>query len=290
MPENRKDWTPFSRRETAAMVGLLVVGELFGITLSYATRTWYPKLSDALAVGCVTLLFGTLLGGIVSQLVADFDRKRVRRAAEVDFIGNVLADLKSVYDLVDRGRTVIIAHQSVKTYGDEMRTFIEARVKLRNVERALKFDERRARITDVEHPVHRMAEYLGSLTGEFEGGYKSLSRAQSVYEAKMDGAKERLKKGEAVELPANTPWDALVRLPVLADFILPTSDEKEAGDGSRSTTYGLGFLSSLDDASERLRDALIGELEDRPTTRTEGRTPALVERGGVPTRGVNATA
>jgi hypothetical protein len=264
MPESRKDWTPFRRREEAAMVGLLIAGELLGITVSYATLQTHPDLSKAFAAGSVTLLFGALLGGIVSQLVAEFDRQRVRRAAELEFIGNVLADLKSVYDQVDRGRTLIVAHQSVKTYGDEMRAFIEARVKLRNVERALSVDERQRRIASVYEPVHAMTQYLNSLTEEFELHFKALSRQQSVYEAEMKLALARITDTHSSPtLPPNTPWERLVRLSVLADFIAPAEDTTDTGARVHLSIYGRSFLANLDEASRQLRDALIGQLENR---------------------------
>ena len=266
MPESPNARTPFSRREIAVMVGLLVVGELLGVASSYATRSSNAELSKAFAAGSVTLLFGALLGGIVSLLVAELDRRRVRRAAEVEFVSNVLADLKSVYDGVDRGRTLISAHQSVKTYGDEMRAFIEARVKLRNVERALEFDERRRHIMRVRAPVHAMAQYLKSLTEEFESRYNALSRAQSIYEAEMDGARERLKRREPAELPKNTPWEELKRLTVLADFIKPAEPERTVGDDpdrKYPSSYGKEFLAPLDEASRLLRDALAYQLANR---------------------------
>src|SRR5258708_4793052 len=142
------------------MAALLVAGEAVGIGVSFATKGANDELSKAFAAGSAALLFGALLGGIVNLLIADFDRRRIRRAAEIDYIMNVLADLKAVYDKVDRGRTLISAHRSAKTYGHEMRNFIEARVKLLQVVRALKFDERGSAVTAIQVDVDRMEGYL----------------------------------------------------------------------------------------------------------------------------------
>jgi len=275
---NRKEWMQFSPRATHLMIGLLVAGEALGFGMWYLTRGSYQVLSDEFAKGSITLLFGALLGGIVTQLIAEVDRGRVRRAAQVDFISNVLSDLKSVYDGVDRGRTLIVAHQSVKTYGDEMRNVIEARVKLKTVVRALLSDERRVPILGVRDEVEEMEEYLKSLTDEFEANYKRLSRQQSIYEAAMKTAVDRVAaaQGEAEELPKNTPWDALVRLPALADLIKPWSHEAAQDPGTMSsprhyaTRYGRSFVQRLDAASQELREALIDELENRSRSNRDG--------------------
>ena len=58
------------------------------------------------------------MGGVVSLLIQDLDRRRLQQAAHLEFIANVLSDLKDVYDRVDRGRTLIRANRSAKTYGD----------------------------------------------------------------------------------------------------------------------------------------------------------------------------
>jgi hypothetical protein len=187
-PTSRSQSTRFRSSQLVAMLLVIAVAVVAGITVSFAARSPHPELSKVFAVGAATLLFGSVLGGVVSLLIADFDRRRLQRAAQLDFISNVLSDLKDVHDRVDRGRTYIRAHGSAKTYGDEMRNFVEARVKLLNVERALKFDERGFPIGKVEAKVHRMAEYLTALIGEFEQNYKDISRQQSLYEARMKKA------------------------------------------------------------------------------------------------------
>jgi hypothetical protein len=169
------------------MLWLLVLGVAVGFAAAYYFRgKETQEISKLFAGAAVTLLYASLLGGVVTQLWADFDRRRVQRAAEVDFISNVLADLKGVHDQVDRGRMVIKAHRSAKTYGDEMRGFMNARVKLQNVERALRTDERRMPILTARDEVIRMSDYLRALLEEFEEEYKG-----SVYSAKcVRGAAE----------------------------------------------------------------------------------------------------
>lgn len=252
--------TRFRSSEIQLMLWLVACGLALGALAAYWTR-YNADLSRIFVAGTVTLFFGTLLGGVVSLLIADFDRRRVQRAAQLEFISNVLSDLKGVYDRIDRGRTLIAAHQSAKTYGEQMREFIDARVNLLNVLRALRFDERSGAISSVHTEVEKMEAYLHRLTGEFEKEYKEISRSQSVYEALMKKALEDPTSAQqaSAALPANFPWDTLLKLPELSDFLRPVHDCKEAA-GSATSAYCQKFLLPLDRASESLRKALETEL------------------------------
>ena len=251
------------------IVGLVAAGVVVGLGMSLVTPPMHP-LSSALATGAATLLFGGLLGGLVTALFADADRLRMKRVAQVDYLMNVLADLKSVYDQVDRGRTLIAAHKSAKTYGDEMKNLIQARVKLRQVVRALKFDERAAGVAaigrEIECPegrlwglVNEMEGYLGRLVNEFEEKHKDISRVQSVYEARMKKALDAAPAAGEVALPDNTPWNMIKALERASDLLVSVDncDEKAVG----ASEYCRQFLLPLDEASGLLRKALSAEFE-----------------------------
>ena len=268
MVTERRDRTPFRRGEVRLMVGLLLGGVTVGVSCAIYWRA-HGELSRIFVTGTVTLIAGALLGGIVSLLIADFDRRRVQRAANLEYISNVLGQLKTVYDCVDKGRRLIAAHQSAKTYGEQMREFIDARVKLLAVDRALRFDDRRRPIASVLQNVHRMEAYLNSLTNEFIENYKNISRLQSIYEAQIKEAVAQ-KDATLTSLPENTPWQELERLPRLTDFLKPLEEEHNANKaigGSLSkkpfkkSGYSLIFLDQLDRASNRLRKALDSELK-----------------------------
>lgn len=260
--------TGFRRQELLWMLGLWLGGGAAGVVLSYLTRTSHPELSKALTSGATTVLFGALLGGIVSLLLAELDRWRLRRAAEIEYLTNILAELKAVYDQVDRGRTLIAAHKSAKTYGDEMRNLIQARVRLLQVLRALKFDARRRSAEAVLTAVKDMEDYLKKLVDEFEANYKDISREQSVYEAQMKSVLAKASTG-SVDLPLNTPWDQIVALPQIADLLQPLQ-ESETGATVGQSAYCRQFLNQLDDASLRLRDALEAQLADHPRATERG--------------------
>lgn len=253
----RKDRTRFRSSEIRLMLVLLASGVVLGAVAAYLSRA-DSDLSRIFVAGTVTLFFGALLGGVVSLLIADFDRSRVQRAAQLEFITNVLADLKAVYDRIDRGRILIAAHQSAKTYGEQMREFIDARVKLLAVLRALRFDERGSPIVAVRRDVEQMEAYVHKLTAEFEQHYKNISRAQSVYEARMKRVLESAPNDSIeAQLPANSPWSELSELSQLKDFLQQFDDCK---DESGASEYCRSFLRPLDRASDKLRKALESEL------------------------------
>ena len=252
----------FRSKELITMALLLVIGEFVGIGGSYVTLSSNAELSKILAQAAITLFFGALLGGVVTALIADFDRYRLQRAAQLDFSSNVLTDLKSVYDGVDRGRTLIRAHQSAKRYGEEMRHLIEARIKLLNVVRALKFDERGVSLMTIGTKVAMMESYLKTPIDEYEQEYKKISLLQSLYEFRVKQVLEKSVSAPdaAVFPPANKPWEAIECLKSVADFMVPV--EKCGAMSARTTSeYCRLFLAPLDEASEQLREILRKELE-----------------------------
>jgi hypothetical protein len=206
------------------------------------------ELRKAIYAGAATLLFGGLLGGVLKVLLDEVVAAKRRREDAAEFVANVLADLKGVYDRVARARTLIPAHKSVKTYGGEMRDMIEARVQLRNVTRAL---ERRAegvgdevRRTVTDH-VSQMETYLDRLTTEFRDNYKTLSDEQRGYEERAKAMLKIYADDSTGAEPPHLPgfvWDRLSSLPVLKDFI---------GEGQG---YQSEFVAPLDNASESLRN------------------------------------
>lgn len=217
------------------------------------------ELRKTLYTAAVTLVFAGLFGGLLKIQLDEMAAFRRRQEDAAAFVTNVLADLKAVFDQVARARILIPAHQSVATYGDEMRALIVARVQLRNVIRALERradgirEETRAEVT---RRVRRMDDFVERLTTEFRDSYKALSDQQRGYEER---AKVLMKQfGEDLDLP--TPpalpafvWEAICRLPRLADFMGP------------ATAYRVEFEAPLDEASAWLRDELASILGSTPT-------------------------
>jgi hypothetical protein len=262
MPEgdSRLGRTSFTTSEVGVMVTLLVLGLVVSIVGTVLTYKHYFDIAKLFAGAGITLLFGAIFGGVVKLLIDNFDRRRAQRAAQIDFIANVLSDLKGVHDRLDRGRTLLKARQSTKSYGDEMTGFIDASVALKSVERALRTDRRSVPIQKVLQQVKLMDGYLRGLLDEFEVEYKKASLTQSMFEARLAKALKSPALDNSVEaLPENRPWKSLKELPCLMDFLLPVPIDED-NDGAKTSNYVAEFLRPLNAASETLRAALAKEV------------------------------
>jgi hypothetical protein len=224
-----------------------------------ATRWILPPgapLRGEVARAALTIVAGGFIGGVLKILLDDVVAARRRWDDAATFVANVLADLKAVYDRVERARLLLPAHQSAQTYGDELRDLIEERVRLLNVERAL-----RRRSDGLAQPVRealeadvaRMERFIGHLTTEFRDRYREIANAQEAYEA---AKKLRLDQvdPQAPAFPAlrNEPWERILGLPRARAFLDP-----EPAD------YRREFVRPLDHASVVLRAELARILRRR---------------------------
>jgi uncharacterized protein YeeX (DUF496 family) len=243
------------------------VGIIAAVVLITAAALWYstvapdPDLKKALQTASLSFFFGSMLGGVVKFLLDEFDRGRQKRAEQAQFLLNILSDLKSVYDRTERAKVLIPAHQSAKTYGEEMRDLIEARVKLLNIVRAVRFP----RVSGIEDEksenewnkltenVDSMATYLETLIDDFQRKNKELSETQRKYEATIKAYVEKTEKDSSLALksPDNEPWAKICELESMKDFLKP-----EKSGATEGTNYQKQFLSQLDKASKLLREQL----------------------------------
>jgi hypothetical protein len=258
--DSRLGRTGFTRAEVILMVELIVLGVVVSVVGTMLAYDHYLDIAKLFAAAGITLLFGAIFGGVVKLLIDNFDRRRAQRAAQVDFIANVLSDLKGVHDRLDRGRTLMKARQSAKSYGEEMTGFIDSSVVLKSVERALRTDSRSEPIQTVLPQVELMDGYLRMLLEEFEAEYKKASLTQSMFEAHMAKAMQSPPLDYSIEaLPKNQPWERLKGLPHLEDFLRPVSVAEE-GSLEQGSNYVQKFLNPLNAASESLRRALVKEF------------------------------
>ena len=208
------------------------------------------ELHKQLMSASLALLFGACFGGIVKMLLEQAVAEKRQRDDAAVSVANVLGDLKKVYDYVERARLLIPAHQSAKTYGDEMRDDVTTGVvQLRNVMRALQ-----GRVAGVpvglqqrvRPQVEAMKDHLIELTDEFRAEYKPLSDLQRLHEARAGSMAEAFGKDRSDAASVQMPgfvWAAVQRLSRLAEF---------TQGGPEHLTK---FIQPLDTASEELRRA-----------------------------------
>lgn len=178
-----------------------------------------PELQKQLISASLALLFGACFGGIVKMLLDQAVAEKRQRDDAAAFVANVLADLKKVYDHVERARLLIPAHQSAKTYGDEMREDVTTGVvQLRNVIRALQGRVAGVPVglqENVRPQVETMKDYLIELTDEFRAEYRSLADLQRFHDQKADKLAKAFAEGSSdmpqQQMPAFV-WTAVERL------------------------------------------------------------------------------
>lgn len=245
------------------------------------------KLREILQTASTALIFGALLGGVVKLLLDQVERGRERRDEQLRFITAVLADLKSVYDRVERVRILVEAHRSAKTYGNEMRDLIESAVQLRNVERALDSGTSglpEQQLGDVHLCIRSMEKYLNALVQEFTTSYKPIADKQRVYEAKFAAEVKAYEPRFAAQankataapspvfaIPDNDAWQEIDKLTTLQEF-----REAYSGQRNRGIGYQCRFVAALDFASWVLRNELQGTRGVSRSNITEDLTQARI--------------
>ena len=273
-----------------------------GVSVFLLPSAELKKALASLANIGLVLAFGSVLGGLVTLVFGALGKLRDDRLARHEFIRNILADLKSVFDMLETARILIDAHQSAKTYGEQMRLLPEAIMKLRNILRAL-----RPGFRDLEEelsvPLTHCITFLEKLLEEYKSSYKEVSRLQSIDERietdlrvsiasaatrdlgsgsrdELERQREQLKQREEPDQNGNWPparylsnaaWSRIsndskgfARLRVLRGL-----DESNA--------YQTEFIDWLDLASYVLRARLPGGKIEKPTDALESKRLAAVE-------------
>lgn len=239
--------SPLNREAISWSYAILLVVVAAGVGLGVATIV-DDELAQGIQKAVLMLIAGGLIGGVLKILLDDVVAARKRWDDAQTFVTNILGDLKEVHDRVERARLLIPAHQSAKTYGDELRDLLGSRVQLLNVHRALKTRNdvfRQDMQEKLEPLVHSMTDYLGDIATEFKNNYKDISNAQASYEVAVKATRSGV-GGGATTQPHNTPWEKIQALPTTGLFLRDSSED-----------YEKRFTHPLDKASALLREELV---------------------------------
>jgi hypothetical protein len=118
----------------AVTLGLALSGATLGLTYGHANPN---DLLTHLGETGATLAVVTVLGGLVRAAFMERDKSTAKGGGTARLYRSLLADFKSVYDLVESCRLLVEAHQSAKTYGEQARALVGGVVTLHNIKRAL---------------------------------------------------------------------------------------------------------------------------------------------------------
>jgi len=166
------------------LLGLLLVSTLVvvGVYYSSASGPNGPFRSDILKEVAKAFLQLAVIGILGAVVKYAFDRRaddQAKTTAENNFRRQMLEKLLGTYRELRKVRSYIEAHQSAKTYGEQMRVIIDVRLDLSEISHAI--DTAKGvfkKAEDIKAAVSLMEEYLKELILEFESRYKGLSETQ----------------------------------------------------------------------------------------------------------------
>ncbi|WP_299047904.1 hypothetical protein [uncultured Tateyamaria sp.] len=237
-------------------IGLAFVG---GLAI-WATVFWLtnggedgPRLLVAVGTAGLSLAFGGVLGGVIKKLFDAWNTRKTALDARTEYIAQLMEDFKTVYNMVERARFLILAHQSAKTYGEQMRDLPDAIILLHNIKRATRQGFPNL-YKDLEGPIFFCTVFLKALVEEYRDDYYPISKKQSQDEADnkvtraliAEGTKDR--DAEIVQ----SAWAEIRDLTCLKVLLLATGPDKEKGEAEDFASYNKFFVQHIDLASYAL--------------------------------------
>lgn len=212
------------RRLTAALAGILLVVAVILLWLFFgvedaAGREWMRREVERLLLQIALV---AVVGGVVKLVFSGYQAERARldrrleherqqHAALVEVQTDKARRLVEVANTLRRVPVLVEAHRSAKTYGEQMRTAIDARFELHRIRHEIDIfgpadgNKAFAAWAEMRDLFRRMQDYLLALEQEFKRDYKRLSELQAAAE------RDRARQGEV--------WQEIGRLPMVADML-----------------------------------------------------------------------
>lgn len=230
-------------------VAALIVASVDGVA---SAKFWEFAAQAALTVAAGLIITGGV--GVVVQTLRDRDEDdRGERA----FVEAQVVQLWELHDQVKTAAVLVAAHQTAKTYGEQMRVLIGTRTRLSDVEGVIR--RQLGRNSDVTGSVGEATRFLHSLVDEYRSRYLDVSYRQRIDEA----ANKRLDEKGVYRRAARSTlaWDMLhdaEEFQELAHLIsfgeLTAADFDDPEDVWKSQRLQVECLDKLTDAISILRE------------------------------------
>lgn len=237
-----------TRKFTAILIIIIVTGLVIWaiiLGLTWGVKEPNPLLID-LGKSGVSLTLVSVVGGMIQWALKRWEAEKQQEIEKREFYKNVLNDLKTVYDKVERARLLIEAHRTAKTYGEEMRSLIGGVVTLHTIKRAFLTEFPQLALKLKPH-LDAMNGFIKDLLNEYRDNYKLISVLQEIDEVKKDQLKQLKLTSldgaiEENEVSASA-WQRMKDLKHLRNLI----------NNKFFEIYEVKFLNHLDNASAILR-------------------------------------
>jgi hypothetical protein len=189
------------------LVSALCAAAAFGGALALLNVSHTVSVNAEVGKWLLTVAAAFVLTGALSMLVKQIDQRRSERQAW----HAILNDLVAANQKVILARIRLQAHQSAKTYQEQLGEVMGARAEVRRIG-ALDIVNRD---TSLSEQITEMRKYLDALGQEYKAGYLPASRQQRLDEVWLDEKMKAANKGGGPpELPSwlkrpTKAWDVL---------------------------------------------------------------------------------
>lgn len=241
----------------AAFALAILVGTVAPLFLILQGGVESSKYFDELLKTSLTVAVGILMTGVVSVAVNNHNVRMERRAADREFRQHLISCLRKIHDRVKIAALLIDAHQSAKTYGEQMRELISVGVSVRDVRRTISSQPRAVGDLLAETLKNRMTEiarYLDEIKKEYREQYKRVSAIQ-FYSSAWD--RERARNAAKKDVPprpeemvtSTVAWRDLqgAGFPMLKVFLV--SDSSIPEDKTHETRFSKPLGDAINDIS-----------------------------------------
>jgi hypothetical protein len=205
----------------------------------------------------LTLATGVIVAGGVASLLAAHNRAVDQRRSDHDLRLELVTELRETHNAVKTAALLITAHQSVRTYGQQVQNLIAARVQLLDVDWAARS---RPRLCGDDETVELMSaflrkasDYLEAVVEEYGAQYGRVAAIQLASSKWNDRAADEAAQNPSPPDPGDivvstVPWAELCRqdvFPRLADLRL--DEEAHRKSFSTPVNEAIGILVRQDE-------------------------------------------
>ena len=254
---------------------LITIGVAFFSASIFLFQIDATNWKTEVAKSLMGLAMTAIIGGFIKLIFDENLKRETKEKSKKEFKVQLLNQVRRVFDAVGGARLLIEAHESAKTYGEQMREKIISSIPaLYDVKRSL-LDSRNVfgdeQLKRLRLSLHYMIAYLKALSEEYAENYLQISNIQYFQEAlrekakesfqnllgnDFDSFKEKLKSNDFFEKtgipdPPEFAWNKILMLNNLKDFL--TNDHH--------SKYNKYFIGNYEYSKKILKGILPGKKE-----------------------------
>ena len=215
----------------ATVILILVAAAAFAVFITlWATllREKSSELALEMAKAAFALGVGASAGVVVKRILEQAKEARRAQAQQRQLKQLIVTNLKAVGDGLETARLLMLAHQSAKTYGEQIRRITSAYVRLLGIRRTIESGEVELGSAGraLQESMAKMLAYMNNLCEEYREKYLRVSRLQRLDEKLNKDAEGKHAVGQDPERVgwSSCAWDLIhdpEEFPALADLLAP---------------------------------------------------------------------